>query len=254
MLAFIDESGHPHPTDTCKISALVAVCIKEIHVRELTNTLFSLKQNILGNSDREYKSTEFLNPSTLRNESLNKHKFVEELFAYIDTMTLGIFAIIIPRPTKNIKYEAGLLPRNYCHLLERINRYCQEQRHQGLIVYDNDANNKDKNLALAFNNYLFRHELGKQCTNIVESPFFVRSSITPGIQIADFVAGVIRHYFENVIASRDETEIKYKNAEYVSHIEKFFKIVQRKKKDYPQGISNLYGFFHMPLSHFIYNE
>jgi len=45
-------------------------------------------------------------------------------------------------------------------------------------------------------NYLFRSREGQGCESIVESAFFVNSKVEDGIQLADLLAGIVRHYHE----------------------------------------------------------
>ena len=48
MLAFIDESGQPHPNDPNAYSTLVALCMHEADHRELSRQLFGAKKALLG--------------------------------------------------------------------------------------------------------------------------------------------------------------------------------------------------------------
>jgi hypothetical protein len=53
-----------------------------------------------------------------------------------------------------------------------------------------DSADKETNMrrAAAFGNFLYGHEAGRSMKKIIETPFFVSSSLTPGIQIADLCA------------------------------------------------------------------
>src|SRR5690242_16989962 len=48
MLAFIDESGTPHPNDPCETWSLAAVCIPRTASRRLTQLLWGLKAKHYG--------------------------------------------------------------------------------------------------------------------------------------------------------------------------------------------------------------
>ena len=43
MLAFIDESGYPRPTDSTKNPILLAVCIHESDIKPITNQIYKQK-------------------------------------------------------------------------------------------------------------------------------------------------------------------------------------------------------------------
>ena len=65
MLAFIDESGQPHPNDPNAYSTLVALCMHEADHRELSRQLFGAKKALLGrDKPYELKALEVLNART----------------------------------------------------------------------------------------------------------------------------------------------------------------------------------------------
>ena len=66
------------------------------------------------------------------------------------------------------------------------------------LIFDNVNPLDDKKIALGITNFLFKSQLGKQFSKILEMPLFVNSSITPAIQVADFFAGIIRHYNNSI--------------------------------------------------------
>lgn len=39
---------------------------------------------------------------------------------------------------------------------------------------------------------------------MLETPFFVSSALTPGVQIADYFAGVVRQHWEIALHGREE--------------------------------------------------
>lgn len=51
MLAFIDESGYPRPTDATRNPILLAVCIRENDIKQITNQIYKLKHSIYGKQD-----------------------------------------------------------------------------------------------------------------------------------------------------------------------------------------------------------
>ncbi len=72
MLVFIDESGHPRPSDASTHPVLLATCIKESDMRTLEARLFALRRNhlsglTLSKEEREGKAVEFLNRRAITN-------------------------------------------------------------------------------------------------------------------------------------------------------------------------------------------
>jgi len=57
-----------------------------------------------------------------------------------------------------------------------------------IIALDSADEATDTKRALAFGNYIYGSETGRAAVHVVETPFFVSSKATIGIQIADLVA------------------------------------------------------------------
>ena len=55
MLAFIDESGRPHPKDSNQWSVVVACCFSEPDSRRIARTLHALKRDVLQRERMEMK-------------------------------------------------------------------------------------------------------------------------------------------------------------------------------------------------------
>jgi hypothetical protein len=85
--------------------------------------------------------------------------------------------------------------------------------------------------------------------HVVPSPLFVDSSITPGIQIADIFAYVLRLDFENALG---QTSIVADP--YLSTIKRFSGIVRNKTINYARddGEGSWWGISTMPASRFLY--
>jgi hypothetical protein len=84
-------------------------------------------------------------------------------------------------------------------LLERIEHYMAENRpkHNALIVMDDTS--KALNQAVAMKHAYFQR-FGNQnmrFNHVVEYPFFARSELSNGIQLADLIAYSIYHAFKN---------------------------------------------------------
>jgi len=80
------------------------------------------------------------------------------------------------------------------------------------IALDSQDEGTDTRRALAFGNFLYGNPVGRRLTHIAESPFFVSSKATIGIQIADLLAYALaqqnqgRHDIKPVCDGRRELE------------------------------------------------
>lgn len=135
-----------------------------------------------------------------------------------------------------------MLPNRYKYMLERIAHFANIKNSLGLLVYDEDS--KDKVLWSSINNYLFKHPVGRSL-NILEMPLFVKSVITPGVQIADLMAGVVRHYYEKRLDSKSPGN------EFEEWISTLYFNVSSLALSYPndRGTTN-FGIFIMPKNNY----
>lgn len=198
MLVFIDESGHPRPSDNTRRPVLIAVCIKETDIRQITSHVRRLKIEVYGKTDVEFKATDFINRKTIiKNRTRNK-SFVDQIVDMISQFDMKIFAVIMERPDFSPYIKAGHLQRQYFYMLKRIELCCQKYKYpMALVVFDEQDREIDKEISIAFNNFLYQSALGKSFEKILEVPLFADSETTVGIQIADILAGIVRHYYEN---------------------------------------------------------
>ena len=126
------------------------------------------------------------------------------------------------------------------HQLYRVNRLLELHRPDELaaIMFDGDGS-QFGGLAIRFSNWLYRSAGGQSLTRLADSPFFVDSKVTVGIQLADMVASVVRQYEErrlfHSIPGGDS---------FASAIARYYTIVEEKTVDLeaPQGDFTWYGF------------
>lgn len=193
MLAYVDESGHPHPKDPTQRPVLIAVCISEIDVRRLDALLHALKRDHLGWDDtKELKGAKLLarrklarNPDWL--------VFAETLVECIVAFPLEIVGVVMDRPSAPPPADDRYLPLPHRDLIERIHAAVRNQTTDSATILFDGTN---RSLARAYAQYLYRSSAGQQLIAITDAPYFVDSAITPGIQIADVVAYMIRVYEE----------------------------------------------------------
>ena len=89
MLAFIDESGHPHPNDPNQRPVVVAVCMEERQGRLVAGRLHGLKRDFLGRERTELKGNKFINRRAFRRKP-DYVSFLEELFNTLLNMPLTV--------------------------------------------------------------------------------------------------------------------------------------------------------------------
>lgn len=245
IFAFMDESGHPHPNDQSTRPVLVTVCLDAGYLRTVNTEVFRLKKRLLQRDsfDFEMKAKKLITPATFRNRP-DKREFVESFFELMRNLEVTIFAQIMERPASPPPTSEDFLPMQFRHQLYRVNRYLELHRPDDLaaIMFDGDGS-QFGGLAIRFSNWLYRSAGGQSLTRLADSPFFVDSKVTPGIQLADMVASVVRQYEERrLFTGMPEGD------SFGSAIARYYKIVEEKTADLeaPQGDFTWYGFNRMP--------
>lgn len=197
MLVFADQSGTIHHKDSVLRPVLLTLCMMENDVGDLTRRIHNIKENIFGpedeNNPREIKAVNLLNPKSLTHRTKNK-ELADQVLTTIAGYNVAIFAAVMERPDQPLSRESvTALPNRYRFLLDRISHEAEIKKSVALLVFDEEA--QDKIMWRAINNYLFKHNVGKGLY-VLEMPLFVKSIITPGVQVADLMAGVVRHFYE----------------------------------------------------------
>jgi hypothetical protein len=244
MLAFIDESGCVHPNDPSSVSVLLAVCMDEKNHRDVSRQLYRLQKGILGAGDwPELKATDILNRRTFQRKP-QKWQLVENVFGLICDLQITMFAIVVPRPQQPLNSPEGHLPAPHRFLLQRINALAERIDHEAILVYDgNGMNVQGIALSSCINRYLFRvAEYNEILCRVVDTPLFVDSRITPGIQIADLAVSVVRQYEQNGLSVRMPPGDLYAYA-----IARLYRYVKTKTRDdlCDDRGNSLYGFYKM---------
>lgn len=235
MLVFIDESGHPIPTDPTERPVLFALCVKANEIGEITRRMHTIKSDIIGNCDFEIKAHEIINKRTIIKNQTKKIELVDRIIDLIDGYSVGTFCIIMTKPSIAKIITSDFFPDHFSFLLQRVNQYAESKRASAMLVFDNrhDA----EMLSKGFYNFIFKSARGQALNRIVESVHFVDSKYTPGIQLADLFAGITRNYFE----TRHDPD-----SEFSKWVERLYKSVIRKTQNFRRlGFVN-YGFYEMP--------
>ncbi len=232
MLVFIDESGHPHPNDPTTRPVLAAVCFPESESRTIGRLLFGIKRSLLGNerAGKELKANHLLNSRTF-NRRPELRELVEEVFDQIQNLNITIFAVVMEKPETVISRDDDYLPRQYRYILQRVNALLAGEQSMAFVLIDGDGSQYG-GLSAKLERYLNRFHEGQSMTNVVDTPYFVDSRYTMGIQLADMVAGVVRQYHEAELSRHSHTSDPYLRA-----IARYYRAILNKTKDLstPEG-------------------
>lgn len=247
MLAFIDESGHPRPTDDTKRPVLLATCIKETKIRDLTSQIYKIKMDVYNKADVEVKATKLIHKKTLDNKHTKNKLFMDKLMQLISDFDIKVFAVIMEKPDFEPFVKEGILAKQYFYLMKKIELFCENYNHSmALIIFDEQDRNEDKKISVAFNNFLYQSALGKTFNKILEIPLFVNSEITPGVQLADLMAGIVRHYYEKELYEKNpETDFEKWLCDLYSIVRRKTENLKEKGTGYTE-----YGLFTMSKSKF----
>jgi hypothetical protein len=193
----------------------------------------------------ELKGREFLTRQVF-DKRPNKRELVEQVFTLVQNFDVGVFSIIIDRPDFVPPKAEGRLEIQYQFLVERINAYAQEKYpdEMAILVLDSQDPEGDRKRAVAYNTFLYGYSFGQSMIKVLETPLFVDSVITPGIQLADLAASVIRQYHESLFNKPQNKKSDF----YLRAIDRFYNILESKTKDFakPDG-SSLWGFYRMQI-------
>jgi hypothetical protein len=258
LLAFIDESGSLHPNDPVQTPVLAAVCMSEEVHRALAGLLFRLKRVIYQvetPSGLELHAKDLLNKTTFRRAFQGNTKaakaasLVDSIFDALyndrELASIRIFAIVMEKPSEPIKYPKGFLPLPINFLLRPINRFMQVHYPEKTvtIIFDSKDLEADRNLAIAFNSFMFKSTEGQSYRQTLDTPFFADSVVTPGLQLADLIASTIRHAWENNL-NRPGAPLTLDP--FLSSIRRYYLIIQEKTEDfsatevYPHEVYGIY--------------
>lgn len=202
MFAFIDESGLPHPKDSTRRPVLLAACVNERSLRPFFGDIRRIKLETIGNPDWEIKASETVIAKTLFRNRTAKINCVDRLVESAVRFDVRVFAVIMEHPRTLPSDSAPLLPIHFRLLLDRINRHALRCRSRALAIFDDRPD--EAVLAGRFYRTFSAESSVRPWGGIIEMPLFVDSRTTPGIQIADLLAGIVRKHYENLIVARPE--------------------------------------------------
>lgn len=227
MLAFIDESGHPHPKDPSNRPVVVAVCFDERDARMISRRVYAIKQATLGaeRAQSELKGRTLLNRPTHRRKP-EVRALADEFFTAFRNLPVTVFATVMEGPFDHRQQDDGRLENRFRFLLQRIELLAAESNVMANVMFDGHSGQLS-GLSDRFAGYLFRSNEGIANDHIADTPSFVDSASSVGIQIADMCAYVVRVYQQNELHRVSPSQ----GDEYLFAIRRWYNDVQEKSRD-----------------------
>ena len=193
MLVFVDESGWPRPKDPSGFTVWAAIAIDPKESKAFFREVLQLKRTIMQVDEPD--NYEIKGRRLLSKRAMNtpwKPRFCEEIVNLCKAADVKAFAAGL-RNADTLVTEGLTEPivyRVYSRLLERVNAMMVERGgdEMAIIALDSQDEGTDTKRARAFGNFLYGNPAGRTLRHIVETPFFVSSKATVGIQIADLLA------------------------------------------------------------------
>ena len=225
MLAFIDESGHPQPNDPSSRPVVVAICYDENVSRTISGQIHAMKRDALRREQVELKGQSMLSGRKFRRRAQSR-SFAEDFFATLRNLPITVFATIMEGPFGGTAGGEDRLENRFRFLLQRIELLAEQRNAFANVLFDGDSGQL-KGLSERFSRYLFRFEEGRASIHIADTPAFVDSASSAGIQIADMCAYVIRVYQENRLFS----EMPPVDDEYLHAIRRWYRIIEERTEN-----------------------
>jgi len=196
MLVFIDESYQIQAQDDVWI-ALSAVCLPRESSRDVARELFNLKKRfwkVRSPDEVELKGSKLLSRRGIL--SPRNRDFVQEVTSLCKLYSMTPFAVAQNHPEGlelSRLRETGRLPDLHKAVLRRVNRLLQDRYPDRLAIlsFDERTRQDNRRISRAFRNFLFKSAEGQDFGQVVETPFFHDSQITPAAEIADIVAYIM---------------------------------------------------------------
>ena len=125
-------------------------------------------------------------------QSPKKREFVEEILSLCKLSKVIAFAIGLRYP-QTAALQRASAPNTFLmirDLVERVETMMEERfpSELAVMVFDSQEDQKDKERALEFGNYLYGTAQGRRTFHVSDTPVFASSKVTKGLQISDLVA------------------------------------------------------------------
>ena len=222
---------------------VVAVCFDERSSRRIGRGLYALKRKMLDpqQTEAELKGKKLLKKKTYLTSKASG-LFAEDFFAALRDWDITIFATIMRAPFKQQSQTDGFLEVRFRYLLQRINLLAAERDVYANILFDGRGS-QFRDLSRRFSGYLFRSNEGQTCAHIADTPAFVDSATSAGIQISDMCAYAIRTFQENQLFSKPPSQ----DDDYRRAVRSWHRYVEQLTRDFPTSNGEIrYGLHRLP--------
>jgi hypothetical protein len=149
----------------------------------------------------------------------------------------AVFAIVMQRPTCTPQPPPGHLAVQYRNLLEAIQKHMEvtrvNEKDLAVVIFDEYDRQTDTNIVHAFDRFIFQSYEPKlkdagRTIRIVETPLFVNSALSSGLQLADLFAYIGRIYFTNGLGKKPPPKDLY-----LGWIKRHWEEIKNKSLDHP---------------------
>jgi hypothetical protein len=108
------------------------------------------------------------------------------------------------------------------------------------LVFDETDYGNDSARSKAIRKFMHSTDEGRCWAHVLDVPFFVSSVMTPGIQLADLIAGAVRHH--QILRDRRSGWL----TEWEAAIKDLADLAAAKSSDFVVGSETYYGLYTMP--------
>jgi len=234
---YIDESGTPESTDASgRFFVVCATVFHNSHWMDLYRRVEGLKKHFFpktfSHHESETKGADLVSERDIKNKF--KRNFVHQLLNIHDSFNLPIFFVVIDKyKSKKPCQYIWLYPLCIQYLEISIHSFLEDLGgdHTGILILDEISSQRTLKHSKEHLSYRFGNPQGKQHSRIVETLFFSNSRYSPGIQMADLFAAIVRRQEEisaagNFCRFTDEFYKRLRNKTYETNklTEKGFRI------------------------------
>jgi len=208
MLIFFDESFRESESNPgITLGALCGIAIPEGSLHRVTNDVYQLKLQHLGNQyarDEEIKGRELLSKYVFKLEKngqrSNNLALARDLLDYIAAKRLIVFGCVcFEKDMQKFKCSDVLaLDKTFRYIFERIDTYIKIEHPTRFakVIFDDRDYGTNKQNSMAITNFFQRSPRGLSLDSIIKTPFFAISEAqNVGIQLADFVTTIVARRF-----------------------------------------------------------
>lgn len=218
FILYLDEVGDetpvrtPLPRDITPYFVIGGVALHAKSWRTIDRELLALKRQILGAELKQWlhqppkgiagtplareeyfeiKGSDLASPAKSR--SRRRMHYLQEALRIIERHNGKVFAWVARKGKTKVWRPNALYTQGLQALVLSLQEFLDEERRDETAMLAIDARKMGQNIIVASStlSFIFGHEEGRTARRIVEAPFFVRSELSVGVQLADYVCAAI---------------------------------------------------------------